>query len=95
VKNTGTRAGEEVVQLYVGFPASKVDRPVKLLRGFEKVALAPGETKRVSLPVEVKDLAYYDPDAKKWVVERTPYPVLVGPSSRQADLLSASFRVVD
>ena len=95
VTNTGSRAGEEVVQLYVGFPGSKVDRPVKLLRGFEKVSLGPGETKRVSLPVKAKDLAYYDVGAKSWVVERAEYAVLVGGSSRASDLLTAPFRVTD
>jgi len=93
VTNAGSRPGEEVVQLYVGFPASKVDRPAKLLRGFEKVTLAPGETRRVTIPVAVKDLAYYDPAAKAWAVERMAYPVFVGPSSRQADLLRTSFEV--
>ena len=48
VTNTGARAGEEVVQLYVAFDGSSVDRPVKLLRGFKKVSLAPGETKTVA-----------------------------------------------
>jgi beta-glucosidase len=91
--NTGSRPGEEVVQLYVGFPGSRVDRPVKLLRGFEKVPLAPGETRRVTMPVAVKNLAYYDPAAKAWVVERMTYTVQVGRSSRQADLLTASFKV--
>jgi beta-glucosidase len=95
VTNTGSRAGDEIVQLYVGFPGSKVDRPVKLLRGFERVSLAPGETKRVSLPVKVTDLAYYDGAARAWTVERLEYPVLVGGSSRSSDLLSARFRVVD
>jgi beta-glucosidase len=95
VTNTGSRAGDEIVQLYVGFPGSKVDRPVKLLRGFERVSLEPGETKRVSLPVRVKDLAYYDAGAKAWTVERLEYPVLVGGSSRSSDLLVARFRVVD
>jgi beta-glucosidase len=94
VTNTGSRPGDEVVQLYVGFPGSKVDRPVKLLRGFERVSLAPGETRRLSLPVRVKDLSYYDTAAKAWVVERLEYPVLVGSSSRSSDLLTASFRVV-
>ncbi|HSD65526.1 MAG TPA: glycoside hydrolase family 3 C-terminal domain-containing protein [Vicinamibacteria bacterium] len=93
VTNTGSRAGEEVVQLYVGFPGSKVDRPVKLLRGFEKVALAPGETRRVSLAVKARDLAYYDAGARAWVVEPVEYTVFVGGSSRPADLLRASFRV--
>lgn len=95
VTNTGSRAGEEVVQLYVGFPGSKVDRPVKLLRGFEKVPLAPGETKRVTIPVKVKDLAYYDVGAKAWVVERLEHTVLVGGSSRSSDLLTVPFRVTD
>jgi beta-glucosidase len=95
VTNTGSRAGEEIVQLYAGFPASKVDRSVKLLRGFEKVALAPRETKHITLPVKAKDLAYYDPEAKKWVVEKVGHTLLVGPSSRSADLLQARFDVVD
>jgi beta-glucosidase len=93
VTNTGPRAGEEIAQLYVGFPSSKVDRPVKLLRGFERVPLAPGETKRIAFTVPVKDLAYYDVGTKAWVVERMEYPVYVGPSSRQADLLATSFKV--
>jgi beta-glucosidase len=93
VANTGSRGGEEVVELYVGFPGSKVDRPVKLLRGFDKVPLAPGETRRVTIPVAVKDLAYYDPASKAWVVERADYTVEVGRSSRQADLLTSTFKV--
>jgi beta-glucosidase len=95
VKNTGSRAGEEVVQLYVGFRGSKVERPAKLLRAFAKVALAPGETKTVPLRVAVADLAWYDASAKTWRVEAMKYGVLVGPSSRAADLLEASFTVVD
>jgi beta-glucosidase len=95
VTNTGSRSGDEIVQLYVGFPGSKVDRPVKLLRGFERVFLAPGQTKRVSLTVKVQDLAYYDAASKAWAVERLEYPVLVGGSSRSGDLLAARFRVVD
>jgi beta-glucosidase len=95
VTNTGSRPGDEVVQLYVGFPGSKVDRPVKLLRGFERVSLAPGETRRVSIPVRVRDLAYYDAATKRWVVEPLEYPVLVGGSSRSSDLLVERFRVVD
>jgi beta-glucosidase len=95
VTNTGRREGETVVQLYVGTPASRVERPVKLLRGFERVRLAPGETTRVAIAVKVADLGYYDAAAKQWVVERAPYLVHVGPSSRQADLLTAGFTVVD
>lgn len=95
VTNTGKRAGQEVVQLYIGFPAATVDRPVKLLRGFEKLALAPGETKHVKFLVPVKDLAYYEVATRAWVVERGLHSVLVGPSSRAAELLEARFRVRD
>ncbi len=95
VKNTGSRAGEEVVQLYVGFAGSRVERPAKLLRAFARVALAPGETKTVPLRVAVKDLAWYDAGAKSWRIEAMKYFVLVGPSARASDLLAASFTVVD
>jgi beta-glucosidase len=93
VTNTGKRAGEEIVQLYVGFEGSKVDRPVKLLRAFDKVGLAPGETKTIPLAVDVKDLAWYNPEARAWEIEPMTYGVLVGPSSRDADLLRARFTV--
>jgi beta-glucosidase len=95
VTNSGPRPGAEIVELYAGFPGAKVDRPVKLLRGFEKVRLAPGETKRVSLPLRARDLAYYDTTVRGWVVERGPHTIHVGSSSRSSDLLTASFRVVE
>ena len=93
VTNTGEVAGEEIVQLYVGFEGSRVERPVKLLRAFDKVALAPGETQTAPLSVEAKDLAWYNPDASAWEIEPMTYGVLVGPSSRNDDLLKASFTV--
>jgi beta-glucosidase len=93
VTNTGPRSGEEVVQLYVGFPNAKVDRPVKLLRGFARVALSPGEKKTVAFTVRAKDLAYYDPDSSAWRVEPVEHHVLVGGSSRTADSLQATFRI--
>jgi beta-glucosidase len=95
VTNTGGRAGEEVVQLYVGFEGSKVERPVKLLRGFKKIALAPGETKTVPLSVPVKELAWYDMATKSWRIEPMAYGIFVGPSSRRPDLLPASVTVTD
>jgi beta-glucosidase len=91
VTNTGERAGEEIVQLYVGFEGSKVERPVKLLRAFDKIALEPGETKTVPLSVEVKELAWFNPEANAWEIEPMTYGVLVGPSSRNEDLLTATF----
>jgi beta-glucosidase len=93
VTNTGTREGAEVVQLYVGFEGSKVERPVKLLRAFTKVRLAPGETKTVPLHVAARDVAWYNAGNQAWEVEPITYSVLVGPSSRDADLLKSSFTV--
>ncbi len=94
VSNAGSRSGEEIVQLYAGFPRPAIDRPAKLLRGFDKVSLAPGETRTVRFTLKAADLAYYDVASHAWRVEATDYTVLVGGSSRAADLLSAAFRVV-
>jgi len=93
VTNVGARAGEEVVQLYAGFPKSEVERPVKLLRGFEKVALAPGETRPVRFRLAAADLAYYDVASHSWRVEPTEHTVLTGGSSRARDLKTATFRI--
>ncbi len=93
VTNTGARSGEEVVQLYVGFPNAKVDRPVKLLRGFRKIHLSPGETKSVPFIVHASDLAYYDPESSAWRVEPVPHQILVGGSSCPSDLLQAAFSI--
>lgn len=95
VTNTGARAGEEVVQLYVGFEGSPVERPVKLLRAFTKVALDPGETRTVPLRVAAKDLAWYDVRTHGWRVEPMTYGVFVGSSSRAADLLAGRFTVAE
>jgi beta-glucosidase len=94
VTNVGNRAGHEVVQLYVGFPESGVDRPRKLLRGFEKVPLAAGETRTVTFRVPTSDLGYWDSAAEAWRVEPVRHEVYVGGSSRQSDLLVASFTIV-
>jgi beta-glucosidase len=94
VCNTGTRPGMEVVQLYVRFDRSRVERPKKLLRGFTKVRLAPGETKTVQLSVPVKELAWYNPGTRSWEVEAISYQIAVGASSRDLDLKTAAFRVV-
>lgn len=93
VTNTGARSGEEVVQLYVGFPNAGVDRPVKLLRGFSKILLSPGEKKSVTFTVHARDLAYYDPQSSIWRVEPVVHQILVGGSSRPADLLQATFSI--
>jgi beta-glucosidase len=93
VQNTGKMAGEEVVQLYVGFSNSKVDRPVKLLRDFKKLSIQSGETKELLLKVAVDDLAWYDPAIKKWVVDQMEYELFVGGSSDSKNLLTARFFV--
>lgn len=91
--NTGNRPGEEVVQLYIGFKNSKVDRPVKLLRGFEKILLAAGETKTVPFEVDAKDLAWYNPEIKEWIVDAMEYEIYLGSSSKESDLLQSTFLV--
>lgn len=82
VQNTGTRAGQEVVQLYVRDLESSLMRPEKELKGFAKVSLEPGETKTVTLTLNRESLAYYDDLARQWVAEAGEFEVLVGSSSR-------------
>jgi beta-glucosidase len=93
VKNTGTRAGEEVVQMYVKHLDSAVARPLKELKGFERVMVAPGQTKTVTLPLAAEKLAYWDVKKQAFVVEKGRVQLMVGPSS--ADLkLSKTIRVM-
>jgi beta-glucosidase len=82
VRNSGTRAGAEVVQLYLQPPPSRVDRPVKELKGFSRVMLQPGETKTVSFTLDKAALSYYDAAAHDWVAQPGRFTVLVGASSR-------------
>lgn len=84
ITNTGARAGDEVVQLYLRFPTSSVARPKRDLRGFRRVPLAPGETRTVTFPLAASALRYWDPGAHRWAVENGPVVVEVGASS--ADL---------
>jgi beta-glucosidase len=86
VKNTGARAGDEVVQLYVRHEGSKVERPKKELRGFERVALQPGETKTVQMKLGAASLAYWDEKAGRFVVEDEPVRLMVGGSSSDVRL---------
>jgi beta-glucosidase len=85
VTNTGRRAGTEVAQLYVRDLVSSVTRPVKELKGFQKVRLQPGETKTVIFDITPKSLAFYDLDMN-YVVEPGEFEVMVGTSSRDEDL---------
>ena len=93
VSNTGNKFGEEVVQLYIGLENSKIKRPKKLLKGFRKVKLNPGETKSVSIQINKMDLAWYNPKLKSWEVEPMTYNIYMGSSSRKEDLLTTSISI--
>jgi beta-glucosidase len=82
VQNSGSRAGREVVQLYVREQAPKIDRPNQELRGFASISLQPGERGRVSIPLDIRDFAVYDPQASGWITEGGTFNLLVGASSR-------------
>jgi beta-glucosidase len=84
VKNTGSRAGEEVVEMYVKHLNSNVARPGKELKGFRRIALQPGQTKTVTMPLTGAQLAYWDVSKHSFVVEKDKVQLMVGPSS--ADL---------
>ncbi len=93
VTNTGNRAGQEVVQLYVNDLLSSASRPVLELRGFEKVSLQPGERRRVRFTLTPEDLSYFDAEMRR-VVEPGSFEVLAGASA--ADIrLKGSFDVVE
>jgi len=93
VSNTGQMAGEEVVQLYVGFSNSEIDRPVKLLKGFDKIAIEPGESRAVEFQIDLEELAWYDPESKSWKIEEMDYAIFVGPSSDEDNLLKSGFSI--
>lgn len=86
VKNTGNRPGKEVVQLYVGDEESSVFRPVRELKGFEKVELQPGEAKDVSFTLDKRSFAYWNTQIHDWYVENGSFTVEIGHSSRDIAL---------
>lgn len=90
--NTGARAGTEVVQLYVRDRVSSVTRPVKELKGFRKVRLAPGATTTVELAITPESLAFHDIHMR-YVVEPGEFSIMVGTSSRDDDLTTLTLRV--
>jgi beta-glucosidase len=92
VTNTGSRAGSEVVQMYVRDRVSSVTRPVKELKGFRKVRLAPGESTTVELPITRESLAFHDV-AMRHVVEPGEFAIMVGTSSRDEDLRTLTLTV--
>ena len=86
VTNTGGVAGAEVAQLYVSDPSAKVERPERELKGFEKITLAPGETKRVTLSLDARSFSYWDEGAHKWTIDPGKFVIRVGDSSENTPL---------
>ena len=89
IKNTGTREGAEVAQLYVSDKEASVQRPVKELKGFQRVVLKPGETKTVNFRLDKRAMAFYDVNKKGWVAEPGDFEVLIGSSSQDIRLKGA------
>jgi beta-glucosidase len=86
VTNEGERAGSAVPQLYVSDPEAGVPRPPKELKGFAKIELQPGESRRVTLPLDARAFAFYDAEAGKWTAEQGEYEISVGESSARIAL---------
>lgn len=86
VTNTGDRAGKEIVQLYVSDLTNAARRPEKELKGFEKVALNPGETKTVTFTVDKRSLAWYNTEIQDWYAASGTYEILIASSSRDIRL---------
>ena len=94
VTNSGDRAGYETVQLYIRDNFSQITRPVKELKGFEKIYLRAGESTRVSFTLRPEMLAYYN-RAMEWVVEPGAFTLMVGSSSREADVKTIQLQIKD
>jgi len=86
IKNVGTRKGEEVVQLYLKDVVSSVIRPDKELKGFKRINLKPGERRKISFALPVKELSFYDIKRKKFVVEAGTFEAMIGSSSEDIRL---------
>jgi beta-glucosidase len=86
ISNVGAESGAETVQLYVSDKQSSVTRPVKELKGFEKIVLNAGDTQKIEFTLVDNDFAFYDTGSKSWVVEPGEFEIMVGTSSRQIKL---------
>ena len=86
VKNTGARAGAEIVQLYFHDPNPKIERSLLELKGFQRVELQPGQTRQVSFELKPRALAYCDVEGKQWKADAGTYELRIGASSRDIRL---------
>lgn len=93
IQNTGSMEGEEVVQLYIGYKNSSVERHIKDLKNFTKVKFKRNETKKVRLYLPYDKLKYYSVNEGRWILEDIIYLAMIGSSSRKEDLLVAEFNV--
>jgi len=91
VTNTGIRRGDEVAQMYIRDEVSSVTRPIKELKGFERISLAPGETKRVTFSITPEKLQFYNREMKR-IVEPGRFQIMVGGNSN--DLITQTLEVV-
>lgn len=92
ITNTGSVAGEDVVQFFVAVPESQVERAPKELKAFKRVSLEPGETKSITVQIPAKELAYYAPGAG-WTVEKTGYQLIAGQDALDQKALRSEFRI--
>ena len=86
ITNTGARAGAAVAQVYVHQSRAPIPRPPKELKGFTKVMLTPGQTQRVTVPLDLRSLAYYDVTRSEWRADAGTYDILIGGSSADISL---------
>ena len=89
VKNTGNRAGAEVLQIYISDTDSTLPKPVKELKAFEKVWLQPGESKAVTFTLNKEQFASYDMDYKEWIAEEGYYDIIIATSSAEKDVVQS------
>jgi beta-glucosidase len=86
VRNTGSRAGAEIVELYVHDGQSKIDRPVHELKGFQRVELKPGESQTLEFSLDQSAFSYWDPSARAWTADPGDFEIQFGASSRDIRL---------
>ena len=94
LSNTSTVDAEEIAQVYVSRPSARIDRPLKELKGFQRVALKAGERKSVTIPVRRTDLCHWDEAAQTWMLEPGDMTILVGGSSDSLPLKKETIRVM-
>ena len=86
ITNTGTVKGDEVAFLFVSYPSTTARRPLQELKGFHRVTLDPGQTRRITFALRVSDLKYWDTPGNAWQIESGPVKISVGPSSAELPL---------